>query len=77
MLVAVKRVRYIHTLGCSSSPMPCGLMVKQFCEVGTVLSGLKTLLNNPDEALTHHSVEEHFIIVFKPCYGEEVSASSP
>ena len=43
---------YIHTQECSSSSKLCDSVIKQSCEVGTVLQNLKTSDNNPDEALT-------------------------
>ncbi len=68
---------HIHTLGYSSRSKLCGLLLNSPGGRDSVVS-LKTFANSSEEALTHREVEGHFILVSKPCYGEEVrSTSSP
>ena len=40
--------RYIHTLGCSTSPMLCGLALNSLCGVMDSVPSLKTFHNNLD-----------------------------
>jgi len=77
MVQKLAKRNHIHTLEYSSRSKLCGLSLNS-SEGRDSVADLKTFANNSEEALTHRSVEEHFILVFNPCYGEEArSAPSP
>ena len=56
-MVEVMREKYIHTLGCFTSPRPYDPVIKQSCEGRDSVQDLKTFHNNLDVNLPQLAAE--------------------